>query len=1414
MQMRYGIYVGRVGALAVALGIGSAVAAPTGLAWATTDGASSSSSSGSASSGSAGSHHRTHTKPGKRAGVSESDSGSKTPAHNRKSSDLSTTDRAPATKRKHTKSTSTRNDRVGGVTASSTIKPRQSAAATDSTPTQSTTHRRTRATAAVATVASDPVAAPSVSSAAAAVTLAASQPATATTARAATGTLRVPSVLSSLLGIFTTGQLESPLAWVGLAAARKQLGSPEDASTEATVTATAAAQPVAAAVITTAVANQPPTATVSWGRPDATTGTVTGQLVTSDPEGKKVTVGLLAGPTEGTLAYNTKTGVVTYTPTSAQRFAASTSADATTIDMTIGVSDGVNNNVPVTVSIPVSPTPFYEAATVPGVSGPHAVATAGTNAYLTNTAAGTVSVYDTITNTVTATYQAGTAPDGIAVKSDGSKLYVSSSTGNTVTIIDTKTGTVKTTLTVTNPTAITINPAGTGVYVTNGSTATVTKISTSTNKVTGTVKLDAGLTPTGIIVRPDGKLIYVISATDTGGGNIASFTTTAKTATTITDELSDAPTGLAISKVLSALVVTDGAGGLTAVDTSTNLVTGTMNFEQSLTGVTFTKDSSTLMVTTSDNQLAALDMVGGSIAGVATLGDTPATTSVPPGVALTSDGTTMLVTDYDTNTVHVISLVPPNNAPFSSNPSYSISNAATGALTGTVGVVDFDGDPLTYSVTTKPTKGKLVLNADGTYTYTPTAAARHAASVTGASEAATTDSFTVTVSDGRHGTVSTTITVAISPANTAPTVTTTIGNPSTSTGVVKGTVKTSDANSDKRTYVVTDAPTKGNVTVSSTGAFTYTPNADARAAATAPGATHDDKMDTFTVTVDDGHGGVVPVTVNVKIGAANTKPTAAKATVTATDSRSGVVTGTVTATDADGDTLTYTAGKTTKGTIAVNADGSFSYTPTAAARAAASKSGASSSTKSETVTITVTDGFGGTTTTTVKVPIIANPTTNTAPTNPVVTVDSTSTALGTVTGTITAEDPEGDALTYSLASGATFGEAKVTAAGGFTYIPDVDSRYAALVAGGSATDTFTVKISDAFGLSTTASVTVAIAPADTSSIDQRATTVGVTTQQMYFYSQTDTDKAMAILKAAGVDTIRIMLPWAGVEPEDGTYDWSAIDRMVSAADANGIKILAAVNSTPDWAAVPGQPFLAGQPADLSTFGDFVSAVATRYQGQIEAYEVWNEPNYDGFWSPMDATAYTALLKVAYTAIKQADPKAVVVAAGLAAANETPGGSVINPVTFLTAMYAAGAAGYFDAVSFHPYQYAVEFSAGAGHAGVPITMAEQMYAVMVANGDGNKKIWVTEYGEPTSVVSDAGQAAYIGDFLRTWRTLDFAGPAFIQTLTDYDDADPAQATMGLLDQNWDPKPALAVVSQVIAENQAIIAAAANQASIDA
>ncbi|MGU3497238.1 Ig-like domain-containing protein [Mycobacterium sp. C31M] len=1378
MHLRYGRYVGRIGALAVALGIGSAVAAPAGVVSAAPEDTTATSSESTRDTDTD-TETATDTVGSEPADADESDTVAPTDPVDTED-DESAPDTAaapddgelgPENEPAPTRKRKARTVRTAGPDALRHEAP------------PAATYTSARIDEAIAppdtpVAAVAPTQQPVIDIPAASAKPVVANPIQAVGALFAAA---VRPLLTSLLGVLDDWSAQSPLAWALVAAARRQLGLPEPDGSQ-----------VRAATV--AAANQPPTATVVWGRPDATTGTVVGKLLATDPEGKKVAVTVTGNAIPGTFAYNAKSAVITYTPTTAQRFAASASATPEdTVTITLRVTDGVTA-VDVPTHIPVSPSPFFFAGNLIA-DDPSALTVVGTRAYVTDRATGTVAVYDTVKNTLLTTYQAGLVnPDGITAKRDGTRLYVSSSTGNKVTVIDAKTGVLKGTLTIANPTAITINPSGSTVYVANGAAGTVTKISTWNNKTAGTVRLSAGMTPTELTVSADGKRIFVAGANGSGG-ELAMFGSSASVATRLADTGS-APTGLVFSQALQRAYVTDAAGNLTVYDTVTKIA-GVVPIGQPLSGLAITNDGSAVLVTTGSGMVAALGTADGAILGVAGIG----TTTAHPALTVSPDGTQLLVTDPVSGTVRVISLVPPNIAPFSNDPVYQVSNPATGALTGKVGVVDFDGDPLTHVLTVKPTKGKLTLNADGTYVYTPTAAARHAAAKAGA--AAATDTFTVLVSDGRNGTLAQTITVTIAPANKVPTVTTAVGNPSGSAGVVKGAIKTADGDGDKRTVAVSALPARGTVTLASNGAFTYTPTPDARAAALAPGASYAARMDSFTVTVDDGFGGVVPVTVNVRIGAANVKPVWATPVTGIPNSRSGLIDGVFTATDGNGDPVSYTAGKTTKGTITINADGTFSYTPTAAARAAASKKGASAATKSETVSITVRDGFGGTTTASVKLAIAPNPLTNSAPTNGHDTQQDSSAAIGTVTGTVHADDADGDTLTYTLKTGPAHGVVTLSRTGAFTYTPTVEARYRALITDDEDTDTFTVTVADNFGGTTTATVAVAIAPPAPAAIDQRATTVAVNTQQMYFYSQADTDKALGLLKDAGVDTIRIMLPWAGAEPQNDSYDWGAVDRMVDSAKAHGIKVLATINSTPDWAAVPGQPPYAGAPADVVAFGEFVSAVASGYQGRIADYEIWNEPNYNGFWAPTpDAATYTALLRIAYTAIKNADPDATVIGGSVAAVAEGPGGPGVNPVTYLSQMYAAGAAGYFDALAFHPYLYSVPFSVQQGHAGVPFTQAQQLYAVMVANGDGHKKIWATEYGQPASEGGEATQAAYVGDFLRAWRTLEFAGPAFIHTIADYPHDYPDQATMGLFRADWTPKPVVAVVAQVIAENTAI------------
>ncbi len=299
-----------------------------------------------------------------------------------------------------------------------------------------------------------------------------------------------------------------------------------------------------------------------------------------------------------------------------------------------------------------------------------------------------------------------------------------------------------------------------------------------------------------------------------------------------------------------------------------------------------------------------------------------------------------------------------------------------------------------------------------------------------------------------------------------------LSSPNAVTGAVTGTVSATDPNGDTMTYKATTSGTKGAVTITSNGVFTYTPTATARHSAAKAGATTAVTTDTVTVTVTDSKGLATSKAVTVTVTPKNAVPVTTK-TVSTPNSSTGVVTGSVTATDADKDTLSYTAGtKPAKGTVTVNATtGAFTYTPTATARHAAAKTGATTAVTTDTFTVTVTDGYGGSVAVPVTVTISPK---NTAPVAGTTTVGTPNTSTGVVTGTVTATDAERDSLTYSAPVTTAKGAVTINAStGAFTYTPSTPSRGSATTA---TTDTFTVTVTDGYGGSTPIAVSVPVNP--------------------------------------------------------------------------------------------------------------------------------------------------------------------------------------------------------------------------------------------------------------------------------------------------------------------------------------------------
>jgi YVTN family beta-propeller protein/VCBS repeat-containing protein len=1409
--MNSSTYVGRIGALAVALGVGGAIAAPTQIAWATPTETASATDNPANTDAGAGESPTSQTSTG-----AENESGqdvSGVPGGTDGEGDPSESDEQTDTKPDEKSPPSSTIEVAPGVTVSSsggsTKKTQKSASDKRLRSSTKAGSPATRTAAQTNTVTAADVESMTTTAAAAAPVARASSvavagvlatasldttPPTKTTPVIAVVSRVVSPILSSILGAIPRIPTESPLAWIFAAAARRQIGVTEPETVQTATFATTSAL----------VVDQPPTVDVTFDAPVATTGAISGQVVGADPEGQAVTYALTSSPTTGKLVFDSTTAKFTYTPTTSQRITAAVTTTPDTVPMTVTVSDGANS-VPAVIDIPVNPLPIAKIADIGTVNDAHAVATTATRAYVTNRTAGTVTVIDTTKNTVVGTIAVGPTPDALTIKPDGTKLYVSSLDNNTVTVVDTKTAAVIKTIVIAKPSAMAINSSGSILYVTSRDAGTVTKITTSTNAISGTVTLPAGSLPTGIAVSPDKTKLYVISNKSTGG-TVAVFGYTSSTVTTIAN-LPSAPTGLAVSPDNKRLYVSSADGKVTTFDTTTRAVLATRTIAGVPAAVSVSNDGSTLFVTDTVGRVSVLDAATGSVLTTVATRTSTTAMSVPPGTTASPDGMRLYVTDYDADKVYVVGMVPPNTPPTVGTPVINAPSATTGTVTGKVVVTDKDGDALSYVVTAKPTKGTLTLKADGTFTYTPTGTARHAAAADDAPESAATDSFTVSVSDGRGGVVTPSISVNILPANKVPTYTLTVGTPNSGTGVVTGKVTASDGDFDVRTFTAS-TPAKGTVVLKSTTStttFTYTPTDAARHAAAKLNATTADKTDTFTVTIDDGHGGVVPVAVTVVLSPSNYAPIGATVKDLFTDLNSGRVTGTVTAADVNNDQLSYSSTTPTKGALVFGSNGSFTYTPTDAARQAASAPNASTAAKTDAVTVTVADGYGGTTTVALSLPVTPYGHVNSAPTNGRAAVGDPNTAIGQVAGTLLADDAERDTLTYSLATGPSKGIANVDAGGTFTYVPNVEARWGAMTTADVDVDQFWVTVNDGYGGTTTINVTVTIAPPSTSAaaIDQRGTTVGMNAQEMYGYTQSQTDRALDLLKADGVDTIRILIPWKGVEASNDVWTWTAVDRMVNSANARDMTVIGILNSPPDWAMVPGSPPLGGPPADPAEYAEFASMVATRYAGKVSAYEIWNEPNYYRFWEPTpDPAAYTELLKVGYTAIKAADPNAVVVGGVIAAAPDA-GTQAIDSVRFLTEMYEAGAAGYFDAMSFHPYSMQ-PFSEGESVAGSPLVMANQMHDVMAAYGDGNKKIWATEYGMPSYLVTDAGQADYIDDFLTTWRELDYAGPAYIHTVRDYATFDLAQGTMGVYRQDWTPKPAVDVIEAVIDENEAYLA----------
>jgi hypothetical protein len=273
--------------------------------------------------------------------------------------------------------------------------------------------------------------------------------------------------------------------------------------------------------------------------------------------------------------------------------------------------------------------------------------------------------------------------------------------------------------------------------------------------------------------------------------------------------------------------------------------------------------------------------------------------------------------------------------------------------------------------------------------------------------------------------------------------------------------------------------------------------------------------------------------------------------------------------------------------------------------------------------------------------------------------------------------------------------------------------------------------------------------------------VGITSDETFQQTGDFRLTNLRAIRKAKVGLIRQVFDWSKVETAGGVYDLSYLDQYVAAVAGQGLSIMPVLTNAPSFYKRPGSQRGAIRPTSNGLMAKFAQALVRRYGPRgtlwsensylrkvpIRVWQLWNEPSLRVYWGPRpNAREYAAMLRTVAPAIKQVDPSAEIVTAGLPDSKLTSAAPLDR---YLKQLYGAGAAKHFDTLAINAY---------ARHSKDLERLLVKVRKLMDNRGDKKTKIWITEVGwgdkgpSHRFIVGRKGQAKRITDSFKTVKKL--------------------------------------------------------------